>query len=363
MKASYLWAALIAILIGGWFASGNLEKLGLKEPADNQAAATTKAPEKKQLFVVEARNFVARNRQKSLVVRGRTQIKKQVSVLARTTGIVEQADFENGDVVKAGDLLCRLDLRDRKARLAQAKANLASRKRNYEAARKLFKKNFASAAKMAADRAEYDAALAAVEQIELEITYTNITAPISGIITTFQGEKGHFLQAGRPCAVISVFDPMLVVMQVGERDIESIRLDQQATARLITEAKISGRVSKISPTADLATRTFKVEVSVANPGNKLRDGITAEVSLPLPPVRAHLIPSGIIGLDDDGQIGVRTIVAGNKVKFMPVRLVGQTRAGTWVQGLPEKVVIITAGQDYVLTGQSVEVSLAGEPAT
>ncbi len=363
MKASYLWAGLIAVLIAGWFASGNLEELGLTEkPGRQQASATP--PEKKQpLFTVEVRNFSAKTRQTSLIVRGRTQVDKQVSVLARTTGIIEQADFEEGDVVSAGNLLCRLDLRDRKARLAQAKARLVSRQRDYEAARKLLKQNFASAAKVASDRANFDAALAAVEQIELEISYTNITAPISGIITKFQGEKGQFLQAGKPCAIISVFDPLLVVIQVGERDIDAIRLGQTASARLVTGAKVTGKVSKISPTADVATRTFKVELSVANPGYKLRDGITAEVSLPLAPVKAHLVPAGIIGLDDNGQIGVRTIVDGNKVKFVAVKLVGQTRKGTWVQGLPDKVVIIINGQDYVLSGQSVKTVFANEPAT
>jgi len=363
MKASYLWAGLIAVLIAGWFASGNLEMLGLTEkPAQQQAKKTAPVKEQKT-FAVEAQNFSVKTRQSFLVVRGRTQVEKQVSVLARTTGIVEQANFEDGDTVKTGDLLCRLDLRDSKARLAQAKAQLASRQRDYEAARKLFKRKFASAAKVASDRASFDAALAAVEQIELEIGYTNITAPISGIITQFKGEKGQFLQAGQSCAMIAVFDPLLVVVQVGERDIDTVRLGQTASARLVTGNQITGKVNKISPTADVATRTFKVELSVPNPGNKLRDGITAEVSLPLKPVKAHLVPAGVIGLDDNGQVGVRTIVDGNKVKFVAVKLVGQTRQGTWVQGLADKVTIITVGQDYVLTGQTVEVVYAPEPAS
>jgi len=363
MKASYLWAGLIAILIAGWFASGNLEMLGLAEKPEQQQAAKQTPAKKVKLFTVEARNFSAKTRQSFLIVRGRTQVEKQVSVLARTTGIVEQADFEDGDVVKVGDLLCRLDLRDSKARLAQAKAQLTSRQRDYEAARKLFKSKFASAAKLASDRANFDAALAAVEQIELEISYTNIAAPINGIITEFKGEKGQFLQAGQPCAVISVFDPILVVMQVGERDINAVKLDQMASARLVTGGQITGKVRKISPTADVATRTFKVELSVPNPDNKLRDGITAEVSLPLKPVKAHLVPAGVIGLDDNGQVGVRTIIDGNKVKFVAVKLVGQTRQGTWVQGLADDVTIITVGQDYVLTGQTVEVVIAAGPAT
>jgi len=363
MKSSYLWAALIAVVIAGWFASGNLEVLGLSKPPTEKPSPVVVQKKQQKPFTIEARTFRVKMRQNALIVRGRTQIDKQVSVLARTTGIVEQADYEEGDTVKAGDLLCRLDMRDRKARLAQAKAQLASTRRDYEAARDLYEKKYASAAKVASERARFDAALAAVDQIELEIGYTNITAPISGIMTGFQGEKGEFLQAGKSCAVISVFNPILVVIQVGEREIDNISLNQKATARLVTGTKISGKVSYISPSADVATRTFKVEISVTNPDNKLRDGITAEVSLPLAPVKAHLVPAGVIGLDDNGQIGVRTIVEGNKVKFIAVKLVGQTRKGTWVQGLSDEVTIIIAGQDYVLSGQNVDVVMATEPAS
>ncbi len=363
MKSSYLWAGLIGAIIVSWFVSGNLVALGLQEKPDQKPVVVASPKKKEKLFKVEARLFGAKMRQTSLMVRGRTQVEKQVSVLARTTGIVEQADFEEGDTIRTGDLLCRLDLRDRKARLAQAKAQLASRQRDYEAARQLYKKKFASAAKMASDRARFDAALAAVEQIELEIGYTNIKAPINGIITGFEGEKGQFLQAGKPCAVISVFNPLLVVIQVGERDINSVKLNHKASARLVTGSNVTGKVSYISPTADVATRTFKIEISVSNPDNKLRDGITAEVSLPLAPVKAHLIPAGVIGLDDDGQIGVRTIIESNKVKFVPVKLVGQTRSGTWVQGLPDEVTIIITGQDYVLSGQTVDVVFSAESAS
>jgi multidrug efflux system membrane fusion protein len=361
MRSSYLWAAFIALTIGGWFGYNNMEKLGLKQATAEKPVVVVEKKPAEKAFKVEVRTFTAKMRKKSLYARGRTQVKKQVSVLARTNGIVEQANFEEGDAVKSGDLLCRLDMRDRKARLAQARAQLVSNKRDYEASLKLVARKFASQAKLASERARYDAALASVEQIELDISYTNITAPISGIITSFQGEKGSFLQAGKPCAIISVFDPIVVIAQVGEREIDLVKVGQQASARLVTGKILKGIVTKISPTADIATRTFKIKISVENPGNRLRDGITAEVVLPLAPVKAHLIPAGIVGLNDNGEIGVRTIVNGNKVAFRVVKLVGQTREGTWVQGLPDEVRIITAGQDYVLDGQTVEPVFAEEP--
>jgi len=357
MRSSYLWAGLIAVVIAGWFASGNQEALGLKSADQEKMAAKQieKNPPKKQkkLFRVEVATFKAKMRPTSLYIRGRTQVQKKVSVLARTNGIVEQAMVEEGDSVKKGDLLCRLDMRDRRARLAQAKASLISKKRDFGAAVKLVKRRFASQAKLAAERAKYDAALAAVEQIKLDMSYTKITAPIDGVVTSFTGELGEFLQPGKPCAVISVFDPILVIAQVGERSINKIKIGMLANAKLVTGIKLQGKVARISPTADIATRTVKVEVEIKNPGNKLHDGITAEVVFPLEPVRAHLIPAGIIGLNDRGEIGVKIIQANNIVKFVVVKLIGQTRKGTWVQGLPDTANIIIAGQDYVRDGQKV----------
>ena len=352
MRSSYLWAGLIAVVIFAWFASGYQEALGIKS---KDTAQTKQAPQKKKqkLFKVEVATFQTQMRPTALFIRGRTQVEKQVSVLARTNGIVEEAKFEVGDVVKKGDLLCRLDMRDRRARLAQAKASLISKKRDYEAAAKLVKRKFTSEAKLASDRAKYDAALAAVEQIQLDMSYTQIKAPINGVVTQFNGEAGAFLQPGKPCAVISVFNPILVVAQIGEREISKISIGMLANAKLVTGRKLQGKVAHISPTADISTRTFKVEVEVPNPGNKLHDGITAEVVFPLVSVKAHLIPAGIIGLNDKGEIGVKTLNKDNQVKFFVVKLIGQTRKGTWVQGLPEKVSVIIAGQDYVRDGQTV----------
>ncbi|HHI81570.1 MAG TPA: efflux RND transporter periplasmic adaptor subunit [Rhizobiales bacterium] len=355
MRSSYLWAMAFCLAIAAWFASGNLEALGLaKNPPVSQEASAPASKQKKQLFRVEVRRFEASLRPSVIVVRGRTELEKKITVRARTSGIVEETAVREGDHVRAGDLLCRLDMRDRKAKLAQARAQLASARRDFEAARKLARIKFASRAKLASEQARLDAAKAAVEQINQDIGWTRITSPLTGIVIRLDGERGSFLQPGQPCAVVAVFDPLLVTAQVSERDIAKIRLGQKATARLVTGETITGRVTFIAPTSDLATRTFRVEAETANPGYRLRDGITAEISFPLKPEKAHLIPAGIISLNDAGETVVRTLGKGNRVVSMPVRLIAQTRQGAWVSGLPDKADIIIAGQDYVLDGQIVE---------
>src|SRR5690606_10030221 len=77
---------------------------------------------------------------------------------------------------------------------------------------------------------------------------------------------------------------------------------------------------------------------------------TATVNLGTAP--AHLLPQSVLTLDDQGVLGVRSVVD-NVVEFHPVTIIGDTREGIWVTGLPPRVDVITVGQEYVVPGQKV----------
>ncbi len=348
MRRSYIWAGLFGIAVAAWLGSGYV----LPSPATTSKAEDAPAADKP--FAVQVKTFEARERAAVVTVRGYTEASRQVAVRARTKGLIIDSPFAQGDSVKKGDLLCRLDMGARKAQLAQTEAALASASRDYEATRKLALKDFVSASKLASDRARLDLAATEREQMVQDIGYTRITSPIDGVLVSKPAEAGGYLQAGDVCATVSVLDPINVVAQAGERDIAAIHTGMQASARLATGETVSGIVRFIAPAADLATRTFRVEMEVANPGRKLREGVSAELGVPLPPVKAHLLPPSALTLDDAGQFGVRIIATGNKAQFIPVKVLAQERQGTWVSGLPDRVTVITVGQDFVVDGQMVE---------
>jgi multidrug efflux system membrane fusion protein len=85
--------------------------------------------------------------------------------------------------------------------------------------------------------------------------------------------------------------------------------------------------------------------------------MTTELFLPTQKVRAHLIPPSSLTLDRDGKIGIRHIVSNNKVVFSSVEIVGDKGELVWVTGLPDKVTIITVGQEFVIEGQKVNYTL------
>jgi len=126
-----------------------------------------------------------------------------------------------------------------------------------------------------------------------------------------------------------------------------------ASARLATGQTVEGRIRFIGSTADPATRTFRIEIEIPNADRAVKDGVTAEIAIPLKPVTAHRFSPAILTLDDKGTIGVRTVGADDVVAFVPVEIVASDEGGVWVTGLPPSPAVITVGHEYVVAGQKV----------
>ena len=126
---------------------------------------------------------------------------------------------------------------------------------------------------------------------------------------------------------------------------------------------VEGVIRYIAPSADPATRTFRLELALANPAGRLRDGVTSEIEIVLDEVRAHRFSPAILALSDRGEVGVRIVDAEGLVDFVPVEIIGEERDAVWVAGLPDTVTVITVGQDYVSDGQRVEPVLETAEAT
>ena len=90
----------------------------------------------------------------------------------------------------------------------------------------------------------------------------------------------------------------------------------------------------------------------SNTGGEIREGLTAEIKVPVRETTAHLIPSYLLSLDDNGELGVK-IAIDNRATFKKISIIEDTPDGLWVEGLPEITKIITVGQEYVIEGQEI----------
>lgn len=352
MKRSIFIALGLALAAAGWILSGQLGERERPAQANSSPAATGKI--EPRLPTVRVRAITAQQRSRRIVVNGRTEASRIVTLRAEISGRIVAVGASEGARVRKGDIIARLSTEDRKVRLAEAEAVLRQRRIEYDAARKLFKKGFRADTKLAEARANLGGAQARLEKTRLDLNRTIIRAPFDGILEDRPVELGAFLKVGDAIAKLVDLDPILVVGNVSERDIGGVTLGSGGTAVLYGGQVISGRVRYIASVADSATRTFRVELEVANPAGKVRDGVTSEIRLPLPAVRAHLVSPALLSLSAEGTVGVKLVNDANRVEFVPVTIVSDTAAGVWLDGLPEKALLISVGHEFVKTGDLVE---------
>jgi len=355
IRWSYVLAVAIAGGIGWWMSQGEIIVGGRADsPNAEPPPAERNARTSQELFSVRVATFTAQDRLSALEIRGRTEADAKVSVRVETGARVQELFVREGARVAVGDPLCRLDLGARRAKMLQAKAQLAQARLEYEANTKLNTKGFATEMKVASMKASLDAAAAEVQEAEIEMNRAIIKAPVAGTVQSPMVEVGEVLSQGGICATLINVDPMLFIGQVSERDIGKIEVGGEAHVETVVGDKVSGDIRYISPASDPETRTFRVEIQIPNADREIRDGLTAAANIPLPVTKAHLMTPGVLVLNDAGKLGVRTVTSEDLVKFMPVNILADTGSkGVWINGLPDEVTIITVGQDYVIEGQKV----------
>lgn len=346
MRPAYQWAAGIAVVVVLWIASGQFT--GHAKPLEE--ADTTKPS---AFASVRVALLVATQRDATITIRGKTQAKQEVDVRTEVEGVVQAIHFDKGDRVRRGDTLCEIKLNDRGAKVAQASALVAQTQKELEVALDLYKQGFRSKTQLAQSQAAAAQARAALATMQIALSNTRVKAPFDGIVDDRYVNVGDYMRPGDKCAMLIAPEPFLAVGTVSEQEVGQIGLGDAATVNLVTGEVVVGRVSFVADRADPLTRAFRVEVELSNKDAKLRDGVSADLNISVKRVKAQHISPGILVLDDSGRVGVRAVVD-KIVRFMPVSVVSDGPDGMWVGGLPDRVSVITVGQQFVSDGQRVD---------
>jgi multidrug efflux system membrane fusion protein len=351
IKSSYLFAGAILLLVIGYFVARPLLGGGEEEKAKQ-----AKGPEQQEVQLVRVAVLQEASHPDRVAVRGRTEAARTVVVRSETAGLVSSTPVPEGAFVRAGQVLCRLDVDARQATLDQARAQLRAKQLQYQAAQQLAEKGFRSQTQVLQQRAELDQASAQVRSAEVALDQVNIRAPFTGVLDDREAEIGSYLGPGQTCGTLVELSPILLVGNVTETEAPKIRLGAPAQATLASGERVAGRVRYVSREADPATRTYKVEVAAANPGARIRSGLSADISIQSGAAAAHLVPVSALVLDSQGRQGVRFIQGADTVAFAPVRILEETPEGVWVTGLAGPVKLITVGQSFVSEGEKVRVA-------
>ncbi|MBP6012537.1 MAG: efflux RND transporter periplasmic adaptor subunit [Alphaproteobacteria bacterium] len=365
IRRSYVVAGVIFFVLAVWVASGALNRKHDSAAIKSADAATGTAakdkpgtetksdPKASTKPTVRVRTITAEMRSQDLTIRGQTQALRKVQVRAETAGKVSAILADKGATVKAGDTICQINVDARTAMLNEARASMKQRSLEYDAAKTLQQKGFRSETSLAGDLAQFQAAKAQVERMEKELENTKLKAPFDGVVDDRMVDVGDYLSPGQPCAMVIDQDPFLVVGQVSEKNVGQINVGDKGWAKLITGQRVEGTVRFISKSSDPSTRTFRLELEVANKDGAIRDGVTAEIYVTSDTVEAHKISPAILTLNDRGEIGLRIVDEKRKAHFVVVKVIADDAGSIWVSGLPKQATIITVGQEYVTDGQDV----------
>lgn len=345
-------AVLLLLLLGLWLASGVL--MPHRRVADAAApalrpAATTPV----QVALIQAEQV-----ERTILLSGRTAPARTVELKAETSGRVAAIGAARGSRVESGGLILRLDAGDRIARLSQARAELRQRELEYEGQLKLKPDGYISEAKLAESLALLEKARTEVTRAQLDIERMQIRAPFAGALQERLVEVGDYVAPGTAVATFVDNRTLAVAGSVAEAQAAGIRPGLTGTARLASGETVTGRLRYVAPVADAATRTFAVELEIANPSGTLPVGVTADIELPVGQVRAHRLSPALLTLDEAGVVGVKIRGAGDRVQFVPATVVRSSADGVWISGLPDPAPVIVGGQGFVRDGDRVTVAMA-----
>ncbi|MFT7129603.1 MAG: multidrug efflux system membrane fusion protein [Gammaproteobacteria bacterium] len=351
MNQKYVVSLIIGALVIVWLLSGQSNKTEIEQSSSGNEKVEKVTP------IVRGIESVASFRQVRLNVRGRTEENRKVHVRAEVAGKVVSLPVLKGAFVNTDDELCRIAIDTKDQTLIEARANQHQAQLEYEGIRNLGKRGLLAETNVAKAKSVLESANAALGRAELQLAHTKIKSPFNGVVEEQPVELGDFMRIGDICAMVLDADPILLVGQIAEKDIGRVKLGEEVSGTLITGERLNGVIDFVSQSADNVTRSYRVEVKVANTNLSIRSGITAQLFVPLGTHQAHHISPALLVLDDSGLLGIKIVNAKTEVEFHTVEIIEEGPDGIWVTGLPNTATIIVVGQETVFAGEVVKLDV------
>ncbi|MCF6317735.1 MAG: efflux RND transporter periplasmic adaptor subunit [Proteobacteria bacterium] len=247
------------------------------------------------------------------------------AVTSKASGIVLQIQVEVGDKVEAGDVLAVLESDVQQLRYESANANYQKSQNNYQRAKSLLKKGLVNKESVENLKFETRSLKTSLSQAKLELDFTKITAPISGIITKRSIKKGNLIQLNTQVYEIVDFDSLQAVINVPEYKWRLFKKGLDVNFKFTGfDQAIIGSVIRVDPIVDSATGTFKVVMNIDKSQelmSSLRPGLFGKTEIILDQRENTLLVSKnavaredqsayVYQVNDDNSVTKRVIVIG-----------------------------------------------------
>lgn len=286
----------------------------------------------------------------SLTVVGNLIGLQTVDVVPRIGGRLTSVNVQLGDAVRRGQLLAKIEdfelveqvkqaeasLEVARATIRQREADLKVAELNFERSKNLYGRQllakqalddaesryFASVAQLDLARAQTQQTSARLEELQITLANTRIVSPVDGFVGRRNADPGAWAAQNAPVVSVVDISRLRLVANVVEKDLRAVTVGDPASVEVdaYPGEVFKGRIARVSPVLDPATRTASMEVEIPNSDNRLKPGMYARVVLSVEErTDAILVPKTAV-VDFEGRRGVWTADADNKATFVPVQI-------------------------------------------
>jgi membrane fusion protein (multidrug efflux system) len=320
----------------------------------------------------------------SLEAVGQGEGSREVEVRARISGIIEKRLFAEGAPVRAGAVLFVIDRATYEIAVAQAKAALSQERAKADLAQREAERLKSLAQARAISQREYDVALSAVQQAtaaiegaqaklaeaQLNLSYTNVKAPISGITGRALRSEGSLVTVNTETALLTTLtqvDPIWVLFSLAGPDYERIRGAQtRAQVQLVNQdgsiAAKNGRLNFAGSTVDPKVGTVQLRAEFSNPAQKWMPGQFVKVHILAGEQDAFLVPQEAVAQTEQGRFAW-IAEADGKASMRPVQTAGWV-GNDWVvtSGLKPGDTVVVDNLMKMRPGVSIQTRTAAPEA-
>lgn len=317
------------------------------------------AAETAPIPAVEAVKVRAPNSGGLLVATGPLERRREMTLSFRIPGVITRLSVDDGDVVRAGQVLATLDPAGVAAAEARASVEVERARRDLARDQALFDQGFVSRQRLDDRKSALRSAQAGAGAAAFDRRWATLVSPAGGVVLQRAAQAGEVVQPGQ--AVLKIADqtsPLTLRAPLADRDVARVRVGQSVSVRVDgREAPIPGRVARIGERAGAQTGAVDVEIELTSAAG-LRSGqmATAEIAVPLTggPQALSRIPAEAI-LEADGKRAFVLTLDRGVARRRAVVFGGFDGDDALVGGLAAGAQVITAGAGFVSDGETVRV--------
>jgi membrane fusion protein (multidrug efflux system) len=289
------------------------------------------------------------------------EAEEEATVNAKTGGVIEQVLVEEGDRVKAGAALARLETDKLKLEVARARATRDNLDAMFKRNASVYQRNIISREAYEKTKSDLDVANAAYDLASLALRDAEIKAPFDGVVSQRFIKVGNQIEIGKPTFRITRMDRLQAQIFVPERDIQKLARGQTATLSVDAFASktFKGEILRVNPVVDATTGTVKVTLAMAAEQPELKPGMFGRVEILYDRKPNATLVSKDAVITEDAATSVFVVAAG-KARRRPVKL-GYSDSEHYevLEGLKDGEQVVTTGQTNLKDDARIEVVNSG----